>query len=248
MTLAVALPPADGRPLYRRLLGALRDDIDSGRLQPGDLIPPETEIARSHRISRHTVRQAIVELAREGLLRRERGRGTYVAERPQPLVQSLGSFYSFAHEMQTRGFDYISQVIYRGVRGADQTAAARLRLDVGAPLIEMEILRLVDNAPVSLEFSLTPHELFPALLQADVSKCSLYDVMRDAHGVEVTLGREELRPVVLDRRQAALLAVPPGTPAFHVDRETMAGQAPIEWRRSLVRGDRYLFRAELPVR
>src|SRR5688572_27093387 len=152
MTLAVVLPPADGRPLYRRLLGSLRDDIDSGRLQPGDLIPPETEIARSHRISRHTVRQAIVELAREGLLRRERGRGTYVAQRPEPLVQSLGSFYSFAHEMQVRGIDYISRVIHRGVRAADETAAARLRVEVGAPLIEMELLRLVEDAPVSLEF------------------------------------------------------------------------------------------------
>jgi GntR family transcriptional regulator len=242
----VALPPDDGRPLYRRLLDQLRSDLASGRLRPGDLIPPELEIARSHGISRHTVRQAIVELAREGLLLRERGRGTFVA--PPPIVRSLASFYSFAHEMKDRGLEFHTRVVHREVRAATPVVADRLDLLAGAPVIEMELLRLVEGAPVSLEFSITPHERFPGLLTADVTKDSLYDLMASLHGVTVTLGREELRPVVLDRRQASLLEVAPGSPAFHVERETLAGPEPVEWRRSLVRGDRYLFRAELPVR
>ena len=242
----VTLPPDDGRPLYRRLLAQLRSDLASGRLRPGDLIPPELEIARSHGISRHTVRQAIVELAREGLLRRERGRGTFVT--PVPIVRSLGSFYSFAHEMKDRGLQFHTRVLHRQVRTASAVVAARLDLPVGAPVIEMELLRLVEGAPVSLEFSVTSQERFPSLLTADVARRSLYDVMASAHGVAVTLGREELRPVVLDKRQAELLEVPPGSPAFHVERETLAGPERVEWRRSLVRGDRYLFRAELPVR
>jgi GntR family transcriptional regulator len=242
----VTLPPDDGRPLYRRLLGSLREQIASGEIRPGALIPPETEIARSHGISRHTVRQAIVELQREGLLVRERGRGTFVAQ--APFVQSLGSFYSFAHQMAGRGVDFHTRVLYRGVRPAAPVVAERLRLAPDAPVIELELLRLVEDLPVSLEFSITPYERFPTLLTADVSKRSLYDVMDEEHGVRVTLGREELRPVVLDGRQAAVLGVAPGSPAFHVARETLAGNERVEWRRSLVRGDRYLFRAELPVK
>jgi GntR family transcriptional regulator len=238
--------PDDGQPKYRRLLAQLRSDIGSGRLRPGDVIAPELEIARYHGISRHTVRQAIVELAREGLLRRERGRGTFVTL--PPIVRSLGVFYSFAHEMKDRGLEFHTRVVHRDVRPATPVVAARLGIPVDAPVIEMELLRLVEGAPVSLEFSITPRERFPSLLTADLTKLSLYDVMADVHGVAVTLGREELRPVVLDRRQAALLEVEPGSPAFHVDRETLAGAERVEWRRSLVRGDRYLFRAELPVR
>src|SRR5262245_35080670 len=139
---SVALPPDDGRPLYRRLLDQLRSDLDSGRLRPGDLIPPELEIARSHGISRHTVRQAIVELAREGLLRRERGRGTFVS--PPPIVRTLGSFYSFAHEMKGRGVEFRTRVLHREVRPASPPAAARLDLPIGAPVVEMELLRLVE--------------------------------------------------------------------------------------------------------
>jgi GntR family transcriptional regulator len=242
----VLLPPDDGRPLYRRLLERLREDITSGRLRPGDLIAPETEIARSQGISRHTVRQAIVELAHDGLLRRERGRGTFVAL--PPLVRSLEGFYSFAHEMRDRGLAHHSEVLHRGVRPAGEIAAGRLGLRVGAPVIELELLRVVEGAPVSLDFCVSPYERFPSLLTADVSQRSLYDLMAETHGVAVTLGREELRPIVLDRRQATLLQVAPGSPAFHVQRETLAGAERIEWRRSLVRGDRYLFRAELPVR
>jgi GntR family transcriptional regulator len=243
---SVELPPADGRPKYRRLLAQLRSDIGSGRLRPGDVIAPELEIARSHGISRHTVRQAIVELAREGLLRRERGRGTFVTTKP--IVRSLGAFYSFAHEMKEHGLEFHTRVVHRGVRPASDLVAARLELPVGALVIEMELLRMVEGAPVSLEFSVTPHDRFPSLLTADVTRLSLYDIMAAAHDVAVTHGREELRPVVLDRRQAALLEVPAGSPAFHVTREALAGAERIEWRRSLVRGDRYLFRAELPVR
>src|SRR5579884_2269644 len=130
------LPPDDGRPIYRRLLDQLRQQIDAGDLKPGDLIPPEGEIARRHRISRHTDRQAIVELAREGVLRRERGRVTFV--QPRPLVQSLGTFYSFARQMETRGLPYYTRVVQRSLARADELVAERLGRPVGAAVIEME--------------------------------------------------------------------------------------------------------------
>ena len=240
------IPPGKGLPIYRRLLAGLRAEIDRGELRPGDLLPPETEIARRHGISRHTVRQAIVELAREGWLKRERGRGTYVQARP--YAQTLSSFYSFAHEMETRGLAFETQVLHRALRPAPTLVADRLEIAPGAPVIEMELLRVVEGSPLMLEFSVTPYQRFPSLLRADLRRVSLYDVMADRHGVSVTLGREEIRPVVLDRRQASLLEVSPGSPAFHVDRKVLAGHEPIELRRSLVRGDRYLFRVDLPAR
>jgi GntR family transcriptional regulator len=244
------LPPADGRPIYRRLLEHIRGAIESGAYRPGDLIPPELEIARENRISRHTVRQAVVELAREGLLRRERGRGTFVVGRP--LVQSLGSFYSFAHEMADRGLPYYTQVLHRRLVEADEAAAERLDVARGAPVVEMELLRVAEEVPLVLDFSLTPYERVPVLLDADVTQRSLYDHMHAAHRVAIALGREQLRPVVLDRRQARLLGVPAGSPAFHVERQVIGalpdgGSAPVEWRRSLVRGDRFLYRVDLPV-
>ncbi|HEV8637359.1 MAG TPA: GntR family transcriptional regulator [Chloroflexota bacterium] len=241
----IQILPANGQPLYRRLLDGLRADLDRGRLRPGDLLPPEIEIARRHGISRHTVRQAIIELTREGWLKRERGRGTYVLKRR--FTQALESFYSFVHDMGDRGLAHETRILHRAVRPAQTPVAERLELSPGAPVIEMELLCVVEGSPLMLEFSVTPYARFPALLRADLRQRSLYDVIAEQHGVIVTLGREEIRPVVLDRRQAALLDVPPGSPAFHVDREVLAKHEPIELRRSLIRGDRYLYRIELPA-
>jgi len=241
----IQIRPANGQPLYRRLLDGLRAELNQGYLQPGDLLPPEVEIARRHGISRHTVRQAIIELTREGWLKRERGRGTYVMK-PR-FAQALESFYSFAHEMEDRGFADQTRVLHRAVRPAEALVAERLGLPAGAPVVEMELLRCVDGLPLMLEFSITPYALLPNLLGADLRQRSLYDLIAEQHGVKVTLGREEIRPVVLDRRQAALLEVPPGSPAFHVDREVLARHEPIELRRSLIRGDRYLSRVEPPA-
>ncbi|HEY3078764.1 MAG TPA: GntR family transcriptional regulator [Chloroflexota bacterium] len=237
--------PANGQPLYRRLLEGLRADLDRGYLRPGDLLPPEVEIARRHGISRHTVRQAIIELAREGWLKRERGRGTYVLK-PR-LARSLESIYSFAHETEGRGFAHETRILHRAVRPAKAPMAERLELSPGAPVIEVELLRFVEGSPLMLEFSVTSYERFPGLLRADLCQRSLYDLIAEQLGATVTLGREEIRPVVLDRRQAALLDLAPGSPAFHVDREVLARHEPIELRRTLIRGDRYLYRVELPA-
>jgi GntR family transcriptional regulator len=237
--------PENGQPLYRRLLDGLRAELNRGNLRPGDLLPPEVEIARRHGISRYTVRQAISELTREGWLKRERGRGTYVVKRR--LAQSLESFYSFAHEVEGRGLVGETRILHRALRPAQPPVAERLKLAPGEPVLELELLRVVDGAPLMLEFSITPYARFPALLRADLRQRSLYDLIAERHKVAVTLGREEIRPVVLDRRQADLLGVPPGSPAFHVDRVMLVKHEPVELRRSLIRGDRYLHRVELPV-
>jgi GntR family transcriptional regulator len=243
------LSPPDGRPIYRRLLEGLRGAIESGSYRPGDLIPPELEIARQNGISRHTVRQAVMELTREGLLRRERGRGTFVVGRP--LVQSLGAFYSFAKEMSARGMPYHTEVLHRRLTAADPATAERLRLAEGASVVEMELLRIAEGVPLVLDFTIVPHERVASLLDADVSQRSLYDHMA-AGGVAIAAAHELLRPVNLDRRQAGLLGVPAGSPAVHVDREVSGrladgSTAPVVWRRSLVRGDRFLYRVDLPV-
>src|SRR5207248_8169879 len=125
-------------------------------------------------------------------------------------------------QMETHGLRYYTEVLHREVAAADDLAAERLHLAVGAPVIEMELLRITEDAPLALDFSVTPYDLLPTLLDADLAKQSLYDLMLERHGVRITLGREELRPVVLDRRQAALLRVTAGAPAFHVDREVLA--------------------------
>ena len=113
-----------GVPLHAQLEGTLRRLIDSGRIQPGAMIPGEFELDAELGLSRHTVRHALGVLSSEGLLRRERGRGTRVVADAEPRVfeRALDTFYAFAWEVRARGADYSSSIASR--RFAISTAAS----------------------------------------------------------------------------------------------------------------------------
>jgi GntR family transcriptional regulator len=232
-------------PLHFQVRRAIERELEAGRFEPGAPIPPELELARRFNVGRQTVRQAIGDLVRRGLLTRARGRGTFVT-RPQ-LEQPLGGFYSLAREMEERGLQASSRVLSIGSVEADADSAARLATRVGARLVKIVRLRLVENEPLLLETSLLPHRLGSGLTVAALEAGSLYDLLARS-GTVVTGAREVIRPVVLDAAEARLLEVAPGTPALLVDRTARAGERPVEWRVSLIRGDRYAFSVELPPR
>ena len=70
-------------PLYHQLMQEIKDQIDSGRLEPGDAIPTEAELMHRYDLSRATVRQSILHLVSEGYVRRIKAKGTFVNSRPE---------------------------------------------------------------------------------------------------------------------------------------------------------------------
>lgn len=83
-------------------------------------------------------------------------------------------------------------------------------------------------------------------LEAEVlERGSIYDEIERRHGLRVTRAQEIIRPTVLSRSLAGLLAVRKGSPVFLVERSTWAGSRAIEWHESIVRGDRFLYSVEL---
>src|SRR5512134_2273115 len=88
-------------PLYVRVREAIRDRIAAGEWKPGDLIPAESKLLDVFAVSRATIRQALLELVREGLLVRKQGRGTFVATRK--IVERLPQLVSFSEEMRREG-------------------------------------------------------------------------------------------------------------------------------------------------
>lgn len=231
-------------PLYYQVSELIRHAIGRGEFKPGDLIPPELEIARGLQVSRQTVRQAVAELVREGLLERRRGLGTYVS-RPH-LEQSLGGFYAFAREMQERGLSHKTALLSWSLEPATERVAERLGL---APGLDMALrflrLRYLEDEPLILETTHMPETLGRELTREDVASSSLYDLLESKCGLVVTHARETIRPITLERRDARLLGASAGSAAFFVDRIAYAGQVPVEWRESVIRGDRYLYSVEL---
>jgi GntR family transcriptional regulator len=247
-TLAGALQSTSGLPLHSQLETTLRRLIESGQIAPGSVLPGELDIAAQLGMSRHTVRHALGVLTSEGLLHRQRGRGTTVVSTTPTLVieRSLSTFYAFAWEVRARGAQQRSYVLERQVLGADASLAERLELQEGKDLERIVRLRTADGEPLVLETAYLPHVLTVDLDSRVLERESIYDELERVHGLRITHARETIRPIVLSRPVAQLLHAAPAAPAFSVERTTWTDRGPIEWQESVVRGDRYLYSVELP--
>jgi len=224
-------------PLYHQLKTILLERVKSGELKANDKLPSEDEIAEQYGISKATVRQAIGELANEGLIRREQGRGTYVAE--QKIEQGPRALTGFTEEMRNRGLRSNSRVLKQRVIKADAEAAEKLRIHEGDSLFELTRLRLTDGEPMGLQTAHILLALAPGLEDEDFS-ASLYDVLENKYGLVPNIAEETHTAVLLEPREAKLLKVPAGSPALAAERITyLADGRPFELVKSIMRGDRY---------
>src|SRR6266498_4626127 len=127
----------------------LRQSIDQGRFPPGTRLPSEPELAAEFRVSRATLREALRALEGEGLLRRRRGSGTYVAELPR-VANSLDLNFGVTEAIRSAG---MRAGIARGRQWTEPASAAeagRLELEPGQDVLVVERVRTAEGKPVVL--------------------------------------------------------------------------------------------------
>ena len=233
-------------PLHHQVYLDLRSALDQGEWRPGDLLPPERQLAGRYGCSLITVRRALSELTREGRIQRTRGRGTTVL---QPRIErDFGGTLSFTEEMQDRGLDPETRLIGARPESAGEVVAAALGIEPGSPTLYVERLRVAGGEPLLLEQVHLPAERFPGLLASDLEHGSLYDLLTARYGTRIARAREALEPVLLRAREARLLGQRPRAPALLIEGTAFgADGAPVEFARSYVRGDRTRYYVERVV-
>jgi GntR family transcriptional regulator len=246
---AVSTPPTRrapvGRgPLWSRVEADLRQRIDSGEFT--DAFPGEHAISQEYGISRHTTREALRRLREEGLVSATRGRAPRVV--PEMVIeQPVGALYSLFASVEASGHEQTSVVRALDVR-REPEVAARLGLDDATELLHLARLRLSDAEPLALDDVWLPAERTRALLEADFSRTALYAELAERCGIRLSGGHEQVRAVVPTPEQVALLDLPDGEAALCIDRLGEVDGSPFEWRRTLVRGDRFTMTATFTPR
>ena len=232
-------------PLHVQVTQALKGQILSGAWKPGDRVPGDIELCTELGVSRTTVRQGLAELARQGWVVREQGRGTFVAP-PKLIERAFERLSGFFEDMVALGYPPVSQVLQQQARAADEQVAARLDLKPGAPIVEIERLRFVEDEPVVLTTTYLPHELAPGLESADLTRRSLYEYLETECGLSLARGRRTIEAVAADARQARLLNIHRGAPLVFLQSVSYLGDGrPIEFYLAFHRGDRSRFEVEL---
>jgi GntR family transcriptional regulator len=227
-------------PLYQQLSDLLREEIRSGRYNPLDRLPSEHELVREYAISRITARQALVELARDGLVFRLQGRGSFVA-RPA-VVQPLSRLTGLAEAMSGQGLSSTSRVLRTSTVRAGGAVAARLGVEVGASIFEMRRIRMVDAIAVSFDLSWFPLELGRRLAHEDLEGRDVFWLIENVCGIALGAADCEIGAVAAEDDVALQLGVPSGTPLVFIDRLTYdAKDRPIDYEHLYVRADRFRY-------
>jgi GntR family transcriptional regulator len=232
-------------PLYVQVKDTLKDLIDSGGAEPGQQLPGEPELCRIFDVSRTVIRQALRDLELEGLILREKGKGTFVAEPKlrEALFQDLTGFYE---DMAGKGRPPVSRVLTQEVMPASRKVAGFLKLKQGAPVIHIDRLRFVDEEPLVLVATYLPAARCPGLEAVDFTRRSLYEYLETAYGIVIARGHRVLEAVPASEYEAGLLGVKKGAPLILLDSVSyLADGSPIEYYHALHRGDRSRFEVEL---
>lgn len=229
-------PAASGAVLKReRVRDALLELIEAR--SPGDAVPSERALCARLGVSRPTVRAAVDELVVAGLLVREHGRGTFVAA--EKITQELVPGHGALRVPQARGV-WTSRILEFRTLPAGARVGRRLRVSPAAEVRYAARLRLVDGAPMAIEHLHLPAALVPGLAEAELEQGDLYEHFRDRHGVRVGEAVQSVEPTVVTRAEAELLDVPELSPALLFERLTTDTEGrPVEYVRSVYRGDRY---------
>lgn len=224
----------DGAPLWARLLADLRVRLAEGEFV--DAFPGELALVQEYGVSRHTVREALRELRREGVVTAERGRRPRLA--PAEVEQPLGALTGLFAAVESSGLEQRSVVRALDVR-RDGVVATRLDLEESTPLVHLERLRLAGTSPLALDRIWLPADVAAPLLEVDFTRTALYDELLAHCGIQLTGGSDSVRAVVPGRGERSLLEVPAGVALLSVERIGCVHGRPMELRHTLVRGDRF---------
>lgn len=218
---------------YLLIANALRHAIRSGDLQPGHSLPSEAELCRAHMSSRGTVRHALEVLRAEGLISSGQGRRSRVLHTVP--AQSFDDIISFTQWCTAAGLHPGQRTQSKEVLPADAELAALLDIEVGAEVLAIYRLRLIDGAPAMVERLRYPLEVGRHLLSVDTDAGSIYQAFLDAH-VDFHHAQRTIDAIGAVEEDAHLLGVEPHTPLLRVRRRSFDAEGrPIE-----ASDDRYL--------
>lgn len=233
-----------GTPLWQQLRADLQRRLHDGEFT--ESFPGELELRDEYGVSRHTVREALRALRAEGLVTAARGRPPRLG-RPAEITQPLGALYSLFESVEAAGQHQRSVVRVLEAR-ADAHAAVHLGLEESTPLVYLERLRLADDEPLAVDSTWLPAAVAAPLLSADFTHTALYDELADRCGIRLTGGHEQIRAAVPTPAQRRLLGIGSETAVMRVERIGIANDTPVEWRTTVIRGDRFSLLADFSAR
>jgi len=198
-------------PLYYQIKERIQEALDEGVFKVGESIPSEMEFCRIFDVSRPTVRQAISELVSDGALRKEKGKGTFVANKKfnYGSMQDIVTYYD---KLIQRGYNPKTDILEKEIIRATKKLSTKLHLKLHEKVIKIKRLRIIDEEPIVIITNHIPYKLCPGLMDLDLKDKSLYRVIAERYGYQLQRSEVVFYPGLADKIDAQLLHQQKGDP------------------------------------
>ena len=231
------LDESKGVPLYRQLKDILHSKIMAGEWPVDKQIPTEEELVSAFKVSRSTVRSAIAELTRRGILYRKRGVGTFV------LGETVNAYSVYSRNHPDEPND-LHKNLAINVLQPEKELARILQINTGVPTFEFVRLRYVGkDGDCALEKSYIKQSLCPELPDSPPTG-SFYAWLARQYGIQINEWNVALEAIALEEEDRKLINANVGSPALLYKRLNLDAQGvPIYYSLSLFPGDRFYLRS-----
>lgn len=245
-----ARPVADAKvvamssvPMHVQIRETLRHRILDGSYPPLSQMPSESQMMEGFAVSRITVRQALGDLQKEGLIFKVAGKGSFVAK--PKAFQSLSRLQGFGEAMGKSGYETFSQVISVKRVAASDIVARRLQLRPGAPVVEIQRLRFLNREPISVDQSYFPTEIGEQLGQEDLPTRDIFVILENDYGLQLSHADVQIEAISADEGLARQLRIDEAAPLLRIERLTYAGDRPVDFEYLYYRGDAFQYRLRI---
>lgn len=231
-------------PLYTQIKGILRDRILDGTYHAHQQMPSESELMSTFGVSRITVRQALGDLQKEGLIFKIHGKGTYVSK--PKAFQNVAELQGFGEAMSRMGYETFSRVVSLKRLPADATVGAKLGVSLSEEVVELRRVRYLNRAPISLDVTYVPKTIGERLAKEDLAHRDVFLILENDYGLALGEADLQIEAMLADDYLAHQLQVEEGAPVLRIERLTMTSDGkPIDYEHLYYRGDAFQYRMRI---
>jgi GntR family transcriptional regulator len=228
-------------PLYLQIKETLRTRILDGTYRMHEQMPSEAEMMKAFKVSRITVRQALNDLQKDGLIFKLRGKGTFVAK--PKAFQNVTRLQGFGEAMTPMGYETFSRVLRVTQRSAPKDVAERLKLKTGVEVTEIRRLRYLNREPISLDVTYLPADIGERVIKEDLATRDIFLILENEYGCSLGAADLQIEAMLADDTLARALGIEEGAPVLRIERLTHAADGrPLDYEHLYYRGDAFQYR------
>jgi GntR family transcriptional regulator len=229
--------------MHTQIREIIRRRVLDGTYQPHSQMPSEAQMIESFSVSRITIRQAMGDLQKEGLIFKVPGKGSFVAK--PKAFQNLSRLQGFGEAMGPSGYETFSQVLSTRQVGASEAVGRRLSVPIGSPVYEIQRLRYLNREPISVDQSYFPVALGERLIREDLATRDVFVILENDFGLHLNHADVQIEAISADEFLARQLRIAEGSPLLRIERLTYADEQPIDFEFLYYRGDAFQYRLRI---